>query len=65
MDLSQVIAASAVTFCFGLSALGGVGFEKERDIRGRGNYQKVFNYVLINVLLSQNCKGKAEAAFPC
>lgn len=68
MGVSPVIPASVVIFCFGLSPMRPVGFEKGRiDIRGRGKYQMVFNYVFINVLLSRKdlgCKGKAAAPFP-
>lgn len=43
MNVGPLTAASVVIFWFGLSALGGVGFEKVKsNTKGRENYQVVF-----------------------
>lgn len=51
MSVGQLTAASVVVFCFGLSVLGGVDFEKVKStIEGRGHIRWYLIIFLINVL---------------
>lgn len=67
MSVGQLTVASVVIFCFGLSVLGGVDFEKVKsNTKGRGNIRRYFIIFLDMFCHTKDlgCQGKAEVRFP-